>query len=157
MSYTQRENFLKHACRVRFVKSLAQGFLLGTRAGQKLFLHNESLPRVVNILVEFDAGLACGDDSDWPVIWVLGCLRTGTTLAARLCAEPDAVVAECARRLEAWKGGCGRVAERLEQPFRLERPEAGSEIVAPLRRALEQWGLDPDREPGLGLLQRGAQ
>lgn len=76
---------------------------------------------------------------------------------ARLCAEPDAVVAECARRLEAWKGGCGRVAERLEQPFRLERPEAGPEIVAPLRRALEQWGLDPDREPGLGLLQRGAQ
>lgn len=49
MSYTQRENFLKRACRVRSVKSLAQGFLLGTMAGQKLFLHNESLPRVVNI------------------------------------------------------------------------------------------------------------
>ncbi len=48
MSYQNRGNLFRRLSRVRSVKSLAMNFLLPTMAGQKLFLYNERLPRVIN-------------------------------------------------------------------------------------------------------------
>lgn len=49
MSYTEKKSFFQRLKRVRSTKSFAQNFLLNTMAGQKIFLYNEKLPRVLNI------------------------------------------------------------------------------------------------------------
>ena len=49
MSYVKKQNFLNRLMRVRSIKGFAQNFLLGNMAGQKLFLYNKRLPRVINI------------------------------------------------------------------------------------------------------------
>lgn len=49
MSYTKKNSLFARICSTRSVKGFAQNFLLRSMAGQKLFLHNERIPRVVNI------------------------------------------------------------------------------------------------------------
>jgi len=49
MSYTQKVPFLKKLYKTRSIKGVAQNFLLSNMAGQKLFLHNARIPRVINI------------------------------------------------------------------------------------------------------------
>lgn len=49
MSYMKSDTSLGRLLRTRSMKSFAKHFLLGNMAGQKLFLHNETVPRVVNI------------------------------------------------------------------------------------------------------------
>ncbi len=49
MSYMNLDSALRRLLRTRSLKSFAKHFMLGCRAGQKLFLRNESIPRVINI------------------------------------------------------------------------------------------------------------
>lgn len=49
MSYTREKGFFEKLLATRSIKGFAQNFILRTRAGQKLFLFNEKLPRVINI------------------------------------------------------------------------------------------------------------
>lgn len=49
MSHNHMGSLLSRLARTRSSKSFAKHFLLSTMAGQKMFLHNEQLPRVVNI------------------------------------------------------------------------------------------------------------
>lgn len=49
MSYVKEKGFLEKIKNVRSIKSFAQNFLLDNMLGQKLFLFNTSLPRVLNI------------------------------------------------------------------------------------------------------------
>ena len=49
MSHVRQRTWLERLRSVRSVKSFAQSFLLETMAGQKLFLHANDLPRVINI------------------------------------------------------------------------------------------------------------
>ncbi len=49
MSYVKNEKFLEKINKARSLKSFAQNFLLNKMAGQKIFLFNKTLPRVINI------------------------------------------------------------------------------------------------------------
>ena len=49
MSHVGEKTFLQKLAGTRSLRSLAQNYLLGTMAGQKLFLYNQHLPRVINI------------------------------------------------------------------------------------------------------------
>lgn len=49
MSYTKKKTLMKRLTTVRSLKGFAQSFMLGNMAGQKLFLHNDRIPRVINI------------------------------------------------------------------------------------------------------------
>lgn len=49
MSFMNNSLSISALLRIRSIKSFAQTFLLDTRAGQKLFLYNEEIPRVINI------------------------------------------------------------------------------------------------------------
>lgn len=49
MSHVRKRTWLERLRSVRSMKSFAQSFLLETTAGQKLFLHADDLPRVINI------------------------------------------------------------------------------------------------------------
>lgn len=49
MSHVREKSPLEKLRSTRSVKSFAQNFLLGTMAGQKLFLRSDALPRIINI------------------------------------------------------------------------------------------------------------
>jgi radical SAM protein with 4Fe4S-binding SPASM domain len=49
MSHTRKKPLLEKLKTTRSIKSFADHFLKGNMAGQKLFLYNERLPRVINI------------------------------------------------------------------------------------------------------------
>jgi|GEM_PF-3301767 len=49
MSYVNKESCVKRLMKTRSLKGFAQEFLLPNMAGQKLFLYNENIPRVINI------------------------------------------------------------------------------------------------------------
>lgn len=49
MSYVRKKNIYEKIKSIRTFKSFAREFLLDTVAGQKLFLHNCKLPRVINV------------------------------------------------------------------------------------------------------------
>lgn len=49
MSYTHKKNFFKRIIETRSIKSLSYYFMLNTMLGQKVFLFNQDLPRVINI------------------------------------------------------------------------------------------------------------
>jgi radical SAM protein with 4Fe4S-binding SPASM domain len=49
MSYVNQKTIWEKIYTTRSVKSFAQNFLLGKMAGQKIFLYNRSIPRVINI------------------------------------------------------------------------------------------------------------
>ena len=49
MSYVNKGYCLDRLRKVRSLKGFSQQFLLGTMAGQKIFLYNERIPRIMNI------------------------------------------------------------------------------------------------------------
>ena len=49
MSHVREKSWRERLRSIRSRKSFAQSFLLRTMAGQKLFLHSDDLPRVINI------------------------------------------------------------------------------------------------------------
>lgn len=60
MSHVKDKSILGRIGSTRSVKSLAANFLRGTMAGQKLFLYNEKLPRVINVsFIEKTCMFAC--------------------------------------------------------------------------------------------------
>lgn len=49
MSYVRKKHLKEKISTIRSVKSFVQEFMLDTKAGQKIFLYNPKLPRIINI------------------------------------------------------------------------------------------------------------